>query len=283
MMEEQKMMLYNNSACKDVMSIIKNANCVVKDASKGMSIEELDEMKDDMEMKADQEELNDFFKEYEEQDQEDKYAEELEMLKDQMRLEGVDSLPKANLEPNNQNIINNEEDDLNQFLADFTESPQPKINEEKKEVKKEIKKEENKETKKDLKTNLDKDGVMKIINTQNFIEGFWDINDLTKMIKARYDNLFKSLKELKDKKIDDNIAMTITIIYFINKEHQELLGELVLILKKAKLYIQNKVRDSYENIIKKVGEFAPIYPNENINKKLQKEVDEDDLSQFLAV
>jgi hypothetical protein len=103
------------------------------------------------------------------------------------------------------------------------------------------------------------------------------------MIKARYDNLFKSLKELKDKKIDDNIAMTITIIYFVNKEHQELLGELVLILKKAKLYIQNKVRDSYENIIRKVGEFNPICPNENINKKLKKEVDEDDLSQFLAV
>ena len=253
MMEEQKMMLENNSACKDVMSLIKNANCVVKDASKGMSIEELDEMKDDMEMKADQEELNDFFKEYEEQDQEDKYAEELEMLKDQMRKEGVDSLPKANLEPNNQNIINNEEDDLNQFLADFSESPQPKINEEKKEVKKEIKKEEKKETKKDLKTNLDKDGVMKIINTQNFIEGFWDINDSTNIIKAKYEKEFKLLKDLKEKKIDDIIAMTIIIIYFINKEHQELVEELVMILKKAKLYIQDKAGDSYENIINKVG------------------------------
>ena len=44
MMEEQKMMLENNSACKDVMCLIKNANCAVKDASKGMSTEELDEM-----------------------------------------------------------------------------------------------------------------------------------------------------------------------------------------------------------------------------------------------
>ena len=47
--------------------------------------------------------------------------------------------------------------------------------------------------------------------------------------------------------------MTIIIIYFINKEHKELLEELVMILKKAKLYIQDKVGDSYENIIKKAG------------------------------
>ena len=47
--------------------------------------------------------------------------------------------------------------------------------------------------------------------------------------------------------------MTIIIIYFINKEHQELIEELVMILKKAKLYIQDKAKDSYENIIKNDG------------------------------
>ena len=61
------------------------------------------------------------------------------------------------------------------------------------------------------------------------------------------------MKDLKEKKIDDIIAMTIIIIYFINKEHQELVEELVMILKKAKLYIQDKTGDSYENIINKVG------------------------------
>ena len=43
--------------------------------------------------------------------------------------------------------------------------------------------------------------------------------------------------------------MTIIIVYFITKEHKELLDELLLNLKKAKLYIQDKAADSYDNII----------------------------------
>ena len=88
---------------------------------------------------------------------------------------------------------------------------------------------------------------MKIINSQNFIEGFWDINNKTKIIQKKYE---KEFKLLKGKNI---VAMTIIIIYLINKELQELIEELVMILKKAKLYIQDKIEDSYENIIKKVG------------------------------
>ena len=92
---------------------------------------------------------------------------------------------------------------------------------------------------------------MKIINSQDFVEGFWDVNNKTKIVKKKYENEFKLLKELKIKNIDDIVAMTIIIIYFINKEHKELLDELVMILKKAKLYVQDKVGDSYENIIQK--------------------------------
>ena len=88
---------------------------------------------------------------------------------------------------------------------------------------------------------------MKIINSQNFIEGFWDINNKTKIIQKKYE---KEFKLLKGKNI---VAMTIIIIYLINKELQELIEELVMILKKAKLYIQDKIGDSYENNIKKVG------------------------------
>ena len=91
---------------------------------------------------------------------------------------------------------------------------------------------------------------MKIINSQNFINGFWDINNKTKIIQNKYE---KEFKLLKGKNIDDIIAMTIIIIYFINKEHKELIEELVMILKKAKLYIQDKSGDSYENIIQKTG------------------------------
>ena len=174
MMEEQAMMLDNVSSMKDMMFQIKCGSQAIKEASKGMSVEDLENMKDDMEdIKPDQSELNDFFKDYAEEGGDNRNL--LDELEEEINEEKSGELPKSS-----------------------------KINK------------------------IDKETVMKIINTQNFIEGFWDINDLTKMIKARYDNLFKSLKELKDKKIDDNIAMTITIIYFINKEHQELLGELVV-------------------------------------------------------
>ena len=124
--------------------------------------------------------------------------------------------------------------------------------EKKKEEKKEKEKKEKKEKEEeDLKLNLDKkDDIMIIINSQNFIEGFWDINNKTKIIKKKYENEFKLLKE---KNIDDIVAITIIIVYFINKEHKELIEELVMILKKSKLYIQDKGGDSYENIIKKAG------------------------------
>ena len=93
-------------------------------------------------------------------------------------------------------------------------------NEEKNEIKDEIKN-ENKE--------LD---IKDIINEQNFVEGYWEINEKTKKIKEKYKNEFKLLKKLKNKNINDNIAITILIIYFINKEHSELLNEL---LKKQKI------------------------------------------------
>ena len=94
---------------------------------------------------------------------------------------------------------------------------------------------------------------MKIINTQDFVGGSWDINDQTKIIKEKYEKEFELLKNLKDKNIDDKVAMTILIIYYINKEHSELLKELIMIIKKGKLFIQERTKDTYENIIKEVG------------------------------
>ena len=93
---------------------------------------------------------------------------------------------------------------------------------------------------------------MKIINTQDFIEGSWDINEQTRIIKEKYEKEFELLKNLKDKNIDDKIAITILIIYFINKENSNLLKELVMIIQKGKLFIQEKTKNSYENIIKEI-------------------------------
>ena len=94
--------------------------------------------------------------------------------------------------------------------------------------------------------------VNKIINEQNFLEGFWELNPITQKIKEKYEKEFEKLKSLKDKNINDTIAITILIVYFFNKEHAELLNELFLILEKAKNYISKNVKDSYENIIKEI-------------------------------
>ena len=99
----------------------------------------------------------------------------------------------------------------------------------------------------------EKENVIEIIKSQNFEEGFWDINEKTMNIKNKYENEFNKLKELNDLNIDDIIAMTIIVLYFIYKDQKELVDELVMNIKKAKLYIKNKTGNNYDNIIKKVG------------------------------
>ena len=98
-----------------------------------------------------------------------------------------------------------------------------------------------------------KDNLMKMINTQDFIDGFWEENNYTKKIKEKYQKEFDLLKILKNKNINDRTALTILIIYFINKEHSELLKDLIMIIKRAKIYIQKETNDIYENIIKEIG------------------------------
>ena len=99
----------------------------------------------------------------------------------------------------------------------------------------------------------DKDIVEKIVDTQNFVEGYWDLNEITELIKDKYKKTFNLLRGLKDKNIDDRVAITILTIYFITKEHSELLNELVMIIQKAKIFINNEIKDSYESIIKLIG------------------------------
>ena len=119
MMEEQKFMLENASTTKDIVDAIKQGNAAVKDATKGMSVEDLDNRKGEMEdLKANQDELNDFFKEYGEQDQEG-VDEELDKLEKEMANEDVGAMPVSNKE--NLGPVpaekDKEEADLNTFLA----------------------------------------------------------------------------------------------------------------------------------------------------------------------
>ena len=107
--------------------------------------------------------------------------------------------------------------------------------------------------KKEKKIDLNKkEDVMKIINTQDFVKGFWNENKETKNIKKKYNKEYNLLKELKNKNMNNNVIMTIIIIYFINKEHSELLKELSRIIKKAKLFIKKETKSSYEDIIKEI-------------------------------
>ena len=119
MMEEQKMMLENAQNTVDIVTTIKNTNQVVKEATKGVSVEDLEDLRGEMEdMKATQDELNDFFKDYAAQNNED-VEEELDKLEEEMAKEDVGAMPvsnKENLGPMPAEKVNDEAD-LNAFLA----------------------------------------------------------------------------------------------------------------------------------------------------------------------
>ena len=99
----------------------------------------------------------------------------------------------------------------------------------------------------------EKESIMKMVGTQNFVDGYWEENEHTKIIKNKYQKEYEQIKGLKNKNMNDTIALTILIIYFLNKEHPNLISELVMIIKKAKQFISKQTNDSYDNIIKEMG------------------------------
>jgi hypothetical protein len=99
----------------------------------------------------------------------------------------------------------------------------------------------------------DKDKIMEMIRTQNFIEGYWEINDKTKIIKEKYEKEFELLMKLENKNINERVAITILIIYYIYKEYSGLLNELMLIIKKGKKYINKITKITYEDILKEIN------------------------------
>jgi hypothetical protein len=99
---------------------------------------------------------------------------------------------------------------------------------------------------------LEKDELMKIINLQDFIDGFWEYNENTKYIKEKYEKEYEILKNDKILNNNDKIIITILIIYYIEKEYPELLNELSLVIKKAKIFINKETKSSFEEIIKKL-------------------------------
>ena len=165
---------------------------------------------------------------------------------------------KKSIEENNNNIINDNKIDNNIINNDELNDKIEKDDKNKKENNIIINEDKTTENKK-VENKIEDDSkskeidVSQIVNEQNFVEGFWEINPKTQRIKEKYEKEFEKLKGLKDKNINDTIAITILIIYFINKEHAELLSELFLIIEKAKNYISKNIKDSYDNIIKEIG------------------------------
>ena len=92
-----------------------------------------------------------------------------------------------------------------------------------------------------------KNDIMNMVNTQDFIEGFWEYNEQTKYVKEKYEKEYDLL--IKNGNINEKIAMTILIIYYLEEECSELLNELSLIIIKAKKYIQKEAKSTYDDII----------------------------------
>ena len=91
---------------------------------------------------------------------------------------------------------------------------------------------------------------MKIINTQDFIEGFWDYNENTKFLKEKYEKEYEILKKDKNINCNEKIILTILMIYYIEKNYTELLNELSFVIKKGKIFINKETKSNYEEFIK---------------------------------
>ncbi len=152
--------------------------------------------------------------------------------------------------------VNEERYILNGFCDIFDEGEKKDKKIKEKEIKKmknKMKLKESINLKKSLKNKeVNKDKVMEIIKTQDFLDGFWDVNNKTESIKKKYKKEFDLLLGLKkqNNKINEKVVMTVLIIYYVNNEYPELIEEILMIIKKGKLFIKKTSNESYENIIK---------------------------------
>ncbi|MCQ2820193.1 MAG: SNF7 family protein [archaeon] len=97
MMEEQKSMLENAETMSDVYKVLQSSTQAVKEKNKLLDVDKLDAMKDDMEeLKAQQEEVNTFFAEYNQEGNEE-LEDDLAALQEEIAKED-NQLPAAHQE-----------------------------------------------------------------------------------------------------------------------------------------------------------------------------------------
>ena len=147
--------------------------------------------------------------------------------------------------------------DVNDFFKEYMNNDEKIDDKKEKEMKQlnnKMKLKESINLKKNIKIKENnKNKAMEIINTQDFLDGFWDINTKTETVKKKYENEFNIILGLnkKNDKINNKVVMTLLVIYYIYDEYPELVDEIIMIIKKGKLFIQNTCNESYEDLVKK--------------------------------
>ena len=107
------------------------------------------------------------------------------------------------------------------------------------------------------KINNDKgNDLNKLIMSQDIIQGFWDENENSLLIKnmmnekfCKIENFVNAEKEIKDKK---KVIFTILVLYYLLNDMKDKLDELRLIINKGKKYL-NSINYPYDDILQKVG------------------------------
>ena len=102
---------------------------------------------------------------------------------------------------------------------------------------------------------LKKKDIMKLILSQNIIEGYWDENEESKELmniidKDKMNKIKAKIKYLnKGEEIEKRIKYTILVIYFLNTEYYDKIDDYKLIINKAEKYLMNQ-GIQYKDIIK---------------------------------
>ena len=102
---------------------------------------------------------------------------------------------------------------------------------------------------------LKRKDIMKLILSQNIIEGYWDENEESKELmniidKDKMNKINAKIKSLnKGEEIEKRIKYTILVIYFLNTEYYDKIDNYKLIINKAEKYLMNQ-GIQYKDIIK---------------------------------
>ena len=107
-----------------------------------------------------------------------------------------------------------------------------------------------------IEKNEEKIDLNKLLMSQDIIEGFWDENDNSLLIKKKINQKFVKIEDfvnaekgIKDKK---KVIFTILVIYYLLNDMKDKLDELRLIINKGKKYL-NSIGYNYDLIIQKIG------------------------------